>query len=57
MNDLLFTEDRFTFSFVAPGDGPVIECALDRLDEGGFEGECFDDEGTVVPMKIGAFEE
>lgn len=57
MNELLLTESRFTFSFQAPGDSSYIECDLERRDDDSFDGECFDDQGTVVPMTIGAFEE
>lgn len=57
MNELMLTDSRFTFSFAAPGDETLIECDLERQDDDSFEGECFDDEGTIVPIVIGAFEE
>ena len=57
MNELLITDTRFTFSFQAPGNSSYIECDLERMQDDSFYGDCFDDEGTVVPMTIGAFEE
>ncbi len=54
LDDMLLTDDLFSFSFVNPG-GQAVECSLFRLDDNSFRGECLAD-GEVAEMTIGAFE-
>jgi len=57
LNEMLFTDDTFSFSFIAPGEDLVIECSLFELGDESFRGECFaGDDGTTAEMTIEAFE-
>ncbi len=55
LDDLLLTDDLFSFSLVNPG-GQAIECSLYQLDDESYRGECMDGGGEGAEMTIGAFE-
>ncbi|MDH3428160.1 MAG: hypothetical protein OEM23_06970 [Gemmatimonadota bacterium] len=56
LNELLITDDTFTFSFLEPGGTLTIECSLYKLDDASFRGECFAGDDTAE-MTIEAFEQ
>jgi hypothetical protein len=56
LNDLLISDDEFSFSLVNPG-GQAIACTLYQLDDDSYRGDCMaegDDESAE--MTLGAFE-
>lgn len=56
LNEIKVTDEQLTFSF-APG--PVVNCTLDKKEDGSYAGTCKDSEGgdatmTMIPPKPGS---